>query len=346
MIAPEQHRVTRTPLVCRARQGISPGTCAGQDAGDDISSDIGQVHEVDEGLQGDRAAPSCQDGEAAAQRLTHAPLPRAAPGRRDVVGLAGEQRLDLLGLRAGDDKHVTAPTLEQCLRGPDHPRSVGVLDRALGLAEAPTRPGCQEQPGRADSSRVCRHTAQSAPSPPAPILHTGSTLEREGSDHVDRVGVRPVRRPVGEVRGAVAAGMMVSMSIPVDLAALGEELDRRDTAYLLISGDARPHVVEVSPELVDGVLVCAEPGRTARRIIGDRPAVSFLLPPREPGGYSLIVDGDGALDADGRLTVVPSTAVLHRASRHQPHSHEHEHDHAESECGNDCRPLDGAAAQG
>lgn len=133
------------------------------------------------------------------------------------------------------------------------------------------------------------------------------------------------------------------MSIPVDLTALGEELGLRDTAYLLISGDARPHVVEVSPELVDGVLVCAEPGRTARRIIGDRPAVSFLLPPREPGGYSLIVDGAGSLDADGRLTVVPSTAVLHRASGHQPH---HEHDHTATECGNDCRPLDGGTAQG
>ena len=134
---------------------------------------------------------------------------------------------------------------------------------------------------------------------------------------------------------------MVTMSIPVDLAALGDELRRRDTAYLLISGEARPHVVEVSPDLVDGVLVCDQPGRTARRVVGDRPAVSILMPPREPGGYSLIVDGDATLDADDRLRVVPSTAVLHRASQHQGH------DHGEAtECGSDCRPLDGAAAQG
>lgn len=126
------------------------------------------------------------------------------------------------------------------------------------------------------------------------------------------------------------------MSIPVDLAALGEELGRRVTAYLLLSGpSARPHVVEVAPELADGVLVLAEPGRTARRVIGDHPAVSLLMPPTEPGGYSLIVDGDGSLDADGGLRVVPSTAVLHRASRHGDTP-------STSDCGNDCRPLDGS----
>lgn len=133
---------------------------------------------------------------------------------------------------------------------------------------------------------------------------------------------------------------MVTMSIPVDLAALGDELRRRDTAYLLISGEVRPHVVEAFPELVDGALVCDEPGRTARRVIGERPAVSILMPPREPGGYSLIVDGDATLDAEGRLRVAPTTAVLHRASRHQGHDHG-----AETECGNDCRPLEGSAAQ-
>lgn len=135
--------------------------------------------------------------------------------------------------------------------------------------------------------------------------------------------------------------MMKDMSIPVDLAALDGELSRRDTAYLLISGDSRPHVAQVSPELVDGVLVLAEPGRTARRVVADRPAVSLLFPPREAGGYSLIVDGDGSLDADGRLIILPSTAVLHRASGHQ-----HADDNAASatECGNDCRPLETAQA--
>lgn len=125
------------------------------------------------------------------------------------------------------------------------------------------------------------------------------------------------------------------MSIPVDLAALGEALARHDVAYLLTGGDGRPHVAQVTPRLVDGALVVAEPGRTARRAVGERPAVSLLLPPREPDGYTLIVDGDGALDDDGALRVMPSHAVLHRASSVTGHAHG-EHD---SSCGNDCRPV-------
>lgn len=123
------------------------------------------------------------------------------------------------------------------------------------------------------------------------------------------------------------------MSIPVDLAALGEALGRHDTAYLLTADDQRPHVAEVFPELSDGVVVLAEPGRTARRTVGERPAVTVLMPPRERGGYTLIVDGDAVLDGDGALRITPTTAVLHRASSWSGHA---EHD---SDCGNDCRPI-------
>ncbi len=127
------------------------------------------------------------------------------------------------------------------------------------------------------------------------------------------------------------------MSIPVDLAALGEALARHDVAYLLTSGDSRPHVAQVAPRLDGGgrVIVVAEPGRTARRVVGGRPAVSLLLPPRDPGGYTLIVDGVGALDDQGALLVTPTRAVLHRASSGSgPASGEHG-----SSCGNDCRPV-------
>lgn len=123
------------------------------------------------------------------------------------------------------------------------------------------------------------------------------------------------------------------MSIPVDLAALGEALGRHDTAYLLTADEPRPHVAEVFPELVDGVIVLAEPGRTARRTVGERPAVTVMMPPRERGGYTLIVDGDAAISDDGALRLTPSTAVLHRASSW---SGKHEHD---SNCGNDCLPI-------
>lgn len=122
------------------------------------------------------------------------------------------------------------------------------------------------------------------------------------------------------------------MSIPVDLAALGEALARHDTAYLLTGGGSRPHVAQVFPRLSEGVLVIEEPGRTARRVVGEQPAVSVLLPPREPGGYSLIIDGDASLDA-GVMSIAPSHAVLHRAAAHG------HHEHAASDCGNDCRPI-------
>ena len=125
------------------------------------------------------------------------------------------------------------------------------------------------------------------------------------------------------------------MSIPVDLAALGEALSRHDVAYLLTSGEGGPHAAQVAPRLVDGVVVVAEPGSTARRVVGDRPAVSLLLPPREPDGYTLIVDGEAALDQDGAVRVRPSHAVLHRASSvtdQAPGGHD-------SACGNDCRPV-------
>lgn len=125
------------------------------------------------------------------------------------------------------------------------------------------------------------------------------------------------------------------MSIPVDLAALGEALARHDVAYLLTTGDGRPHVAQVSARLEDRVLVVPEPGRTARRVVGERPAVSLLLPPREADGYTLIVDGDAVTDADGALRVTPSHAVLHRAASAGGHTPAEQ----SSACGNDCRPV-------
>lgn len=125
------------------------------------------------------------------------------------------------------------------------------------------------------------------------------------------------------------------MSIPVDLAALGEALARHDVAYLLTSGDGRPHVAQVFPRLSDGVLVVDEPGRTARRVVEDRPAVSVLLPPRESDGYTLIVDGEASAGDDGSLLVTPTHAVLHRASSVTGEAPGENG----TACGNDCRPI-------
>lgn len=125
------------------------------------------------------------------------------------------------------------------------------------------------------------------------------------------------------------------MSIPVDLAALGEALQRHHTAYLLTGGGDRPHVAELFPlpRLEDGILVVAQPGRTAQRVLSEHPGVTVIMPPTEEGGYTLVVDGDGRVTDGGELRVLPYHAVLHRASgRGTP---------ADSDCGNDCKPLDG-----
>lgn len=104
------------------------------------------------------------------------------------------------------------------------------------------------------------------------------------------------------------------MSIVVDLSQLAEAVTRHPTAYLLLTGDERPHVGEVEVAVRDGVVVVARPGRTASRVVPERPAVTLLLPPAEQDGHSLLVDGQAALVGE-ELHLRPSHAVLHRRAR-------------------------------
>ena len=120
------------------------------------------------------------------------------------------------------------------------------------------------------------------------------------------------------------------MSVPVSVEELGEAVARFGLAtYLLTTGeDLRPHATSVDVELSDGQLCCGLGRRTARNAT-ERPNVSFLWPPAEPGGYSLIVDGDIAVrgtpgeDAVGVVSV--THAVLHRPAETG---------------GSDCRPIE------
>ena len=121
------------------------------------------------------------------------------------------------------------------------------------------------------------------------------------------------------------------MSIVVDLDDLAEAIKKHATAYLVLSGGDRPHVGEVAISMRDGVLVVQAPGRTAQRTVPDRPAVTLLLPPVQPGGYSLIVDGQAAISA-AELIIEPSHAVLHRRPREDSPP-------SATGCGNDCQPL-------
>jgi hypothetical protein len=128
------------------------------------------------------------------------------------------------------------------------------------------------------------------------------------------------------------------MSVKVDLSRLAETMASYGFAYLLtVSDDQRPHAVAVQP-VMDGqqVALGGLGGRTLANLAA-RPEVTLLFPPREEGGYSLIVDGrasaaSAASAADGSACVAPEHAVLHRPADHASEA-------TGSSCGNDCVPL-------
>ncbi|BBY63284.1 pyridoxamine 5'-phosphate oxidase family protein [Mycolicibacterium helvum] len=102
------------------------------------------------------------------------------------------------------------------------------------------------------------------------------------------------------------------MSIKVDLDQLAGTLGDYLLGYLItVSDDHRAHTVAVDARLNDGVLDLGAVGNSTRRNTLAHPDVTVLWPPREPGGYTLIVDGRGEFVADS-LRVIPQRAVLHR----------------------------------
>jgi hypothetical protein len=106
------------------------------------------------------------------------------------------------------------------------------------------------------------------------------------------------------------------MSIKVDPQRLGEALAGFGSGYLLTtSGDGRVKVVTVDPEAAADGLVINGPGKGSAANIASNAQVTVLFPPREPHGYSLIVDGQAQGDADHAVVQV-SGAVLHRPARH------------------------------
>jgi hypothetical protein len=112
----------------------------------------------------------------------------------------------------------------------------------------------------------------------------------------------------------------------VDVKRLAAALTDYPFAYLITVDDGyRVHTVTVEPRLrafpdgPDGpkaLLDIGLIGGRTRKNLEDRRDVTLLWPPPEPGGYSLIVDGEAEVtDADAetaRLAVVPTRALLHR----------------------------------
>ncbi|ORV88461.1 hypothetical protein AWC11_15180 [Mycobacterium interjectum] len=103
----------------------------------------------------------------------------------------------------------------------------------------------------------------------------------------------------------------------VDLERLAAALPDFPFAYLITVGDDyRPHTVAVEPRMREATLDVGLIGGRTRENLARRGDVTLLWPPREPGGYSLIVDGKAEVtDPAGeavRLGVVPERALLHR----------------------------------
>jgi hypothetical protein len=103
----------------------------------------------------------------------------------------------------------------------------------------------------------------------------------------------------------------------VDLKRLAAALGDFPFAYLItVDDDYHTHTVTVEPVLAQGVLdVGLIGGRTCKNLT-NRSDATLLWPPREPGGYSLIVDGRAAVTpADNdtvQLEITPIRALLHR----------------------------------
>lgn len=103
----------------------------------------------------------------------------------------------------------------------------------------------------------------------------------------------------------------------VDLERLAAALPDFPFAYLITVDDGyHAHTVTVEPALRGAVLDVGLIGGGSRKNLANRGNVTLVWPPREPGGYSLIVDGSAELHDAGaetaRLEVTPARALLHR----------------------------------
>ncbi len=123
------------------------------------------------------------------------------------------------------------------------------------------------------------------------------------------------------------------MSVAVDLDKLADTLGDFSYAYLVTVGDDyRAHTVAIQPVLTGDAFSIGTVGNSTRRNAAAHPDVTLVWPPRETGGYTLIIDGRADAVGEG-LRVTPTGAVLHRpAPPGTPTA---------SGCGDDCVPLSG-----
>ena len=105
-------------------------------------------------------------------------------------------------------------------------------------------------------------------------------------------------------------------------------------AYLLTVGKDGPHTSHVSVNLRGEVIACTI-GASAAKNISSEPHVSLFWPPREPGGYAMILNGlaAGSSGAAGvtRAEITLTKTVLHRSGLKPADS--------DGPCASDCRRI-------
>jgi hypothetical protein len=107
------------------------------------------------------------------------------------------------------------------------------------------------------------------------------------------------------------------MSAEVDLDRLAEALGDYGFAYLItVNDDYRVRAVEVDPVFDRKVFDVGPVGDHTRANLSRHGTATLVWPPRDPGGYSLIVDADIEApvrsDARDSVRLVPTRALLHR----------------------------------
>ena len=123
------------------------------------------------------------------------------------------------------------------------------------------------------------------------------------------------------------------MSIPVDVGDLAQTLEEFGAGYLLtVTAAGTVKVVTVEPAVTDGVLLVHGPGKGTVANLADSSQVTLVFPPREPKGFTLLVDGTGEVAGDD-VRVTPTGAVLHRPAGHA------DGPPAPDGCGHDCAPV-------
>ena len=108
------------------------------------------------------------------------------------------------------------------------------------------------------------------------------------------------------------------------------------TPYVLTVGDDGPHTSHSTVSLTpDGTSLTGPLSKSAARNLRNRPAMSLFWPPREAGGYGIIMNGTAEVIATEGPAPLASIALT-KAVFHRPGTPGPGHD---GPCTSDCLPI-------